>query len=208
MLRDEFDDFIKKIKERFKLDSDMFEIDFLFLPESEIKRGRTSDNEKIKGFKISYHFESGMEKPEVKIEGNVDSKKVREYLKDTDLSKIPNVRELYESKSNKEVDVDSLSLEFYEEENETNNLLIVEPYTEVCNNEGSTEILIEIPGIDKEDVDFRFRDKGRELVFRAENENRKYKTTIYLPFQSSEEKCELEVNNGVAIIYVSNKPEV
>jgi len=204
MLRDEFDDFIDKIKKHFKLDSDMFEIDFLFLPESEIKRRRTPDNEKIKGFKISYHFESGMEKPEVKIEGNVDSKKIREYLKDTDLSKLPNVRELYNSKSNKEIDVNSLSLESYEEEKETNDLLILEPYTEVCNNDGSTEILIEIPGIAKEDVDFRFGDKGRELVFRAENENRKYMTTIHLPFQSSGENCELEVKNGVAIITVRN----
>jgi len=204
MLRDEFDDFIDKIKRHFKLNSDMFEIDFLFLPESEIKRGRTSDNEKIKGFKISYHFESGMEKPEIKIKGNIDNKKVKEYLKGADLTKLPNVRELYDSKSNKEIDVNSLSLESYEEEKETNDLLILEPYTEVCNNDGSTEILIEIPGIAKEDIDFRFGDTGRELVFRAENESRKYMTTIHLPFQSSGENCELEVNNGVAIITVRN----
>jgi HSP20 family molecular chaperone IbpA len=204
MLRDEFDDFIDKIKKRFQLDSDMFEIDFLFLPESEIKRGKAPDNEKIKGFKISYHFESGMEKPEVKIEGNVDSKKVWEYLKGADLSKLPNVRELYDSKSNKEIDVNTLSLEAFEEKSENNELIIVEPYTEVCNNEDSTEILIEIPGIDKEDVNVRFGDKGRKLVFRAGNLSRKYVTTIHLPFQSSKENCKLEVNNGVAIINVRN----
>ena len=158
MLRDEFDDFIERIKKRFKLDSDMFEIDFLFLPESEIKRERIPDNEKIKGFKVSYHFESGMEKPEIKIEGNVDSKKVREYLKDADLSKLPSVRELYNSKSNKEIDVNTLSLELFEEKNEINDLIKLEPYTEVCSNEGSTEILIEVPGIDKEDIDVRFGD--------------------------------------------------
>ena len=204
-MRDEFDDFIEKIKKHFKLDSDMFEIDFLFLPESEVKRGRSPDNEKIKGIKVSYHYESGMEKPEVKIEGNVDSKKVWEYLKDADLSKLPNVKELHDSKSDdREIDVNTLSLEYFDEKNEINDLFTVEPYTEVCNNDGSTEIIIEIPGIDKDDIDFRFRDRGRDLVFRAENESRKYMTTIHLPFQSSEEKCELEVNNGVAIITVSN----
>ena len=62
-MRDDFDEFIERIKRHFKLDSDMFEIDFLFLPESEVKRGRAPNNEKTKGFKISYHFESGMEKP-------------------------------------------------------------------------------------------------------------------------------------------------
>ncbi len=181
----------------------MFEIDFLFLPESEMKRERTPNNEKVKGFKISYHFESGMEKPEIKIEGNVDSKKVWEYLKDADLSKFPNVRELYDSKSNKEIDMNTLSLESFEEKTEINDLIKLEPYSEVCSNDGSTEILIEVPGIDKEDIDIRFGDNGRELVFRAENERRKYMTTIPLPFRSLEENCELEVKNGIAIIYVS-----
>ena len=216
MLRDEFDDFIDKIKKHFKLDSDMFEIDFLFLPESEIKRVRIPNNEKIKGFKISYHFESGMKKPEIKIKGNIDSKKVWDYLKDADLSKLPNIKELYDSKSNEESDMNSLSLEPYEEidvddlylesyegEKEIDDLLILEPYTEVCNNEGSTEILIEIPGIDKDDVEVKFGDKGRKIVFEAENRSRRYMTTIHLPFQSSEENCVLEVKNGIAIIYVS-----
>ena len=205
MLEDEFDDFIDKIKKHFKLDSDMFEIDFLFLPESEIKRERIPDNKNVKGFKISYHFESGMEKPEIKIEGNVDSKKVWEYLKDADLSKLPNVKELYESQSTKEIDANTLSLESYEELKEDDKLLILKPYTEVCNNEGFTEILVEIPGIDHEDVEISFKNEGNKLVFRAGNEDRKYMTTMALPFQSSVENCRLEVNNGVAIIYVSNK---
>ncbi len=204
MLKDDFNDFIEKIKKHFKLDSDMFDIDFLFLPESEIKRGRAPDNDKIKGFKISYHFESGMEKPEIKIEGNVDNKKVWEYLKNADLSKLPNVRELYESEPTQEIDANSLSLESYEEEYEDDELLFLEPYSEVCNNEGFTEVLIEIPGIDQKDVEISFRDKGKELVFRAVNENRKYMTTVALPFQSSEENCEMEVNNGLAIIKLSN----
>lgn len=203
-MRDEFDDFIDKIKKHFKLDSDMFEIDFLFLPESEIKRGRTPDNKKIRGFKISYHFESGMEKPEVKIEGNIDSKKVWDYLKDADLSKFPNIRELYDSKSTKEIDANTLSLDFYEEEKEDNELVVIEPYTEVCINEDFTEILIESPGINQEDVEISFRDEGKKLVFRAVNESRNYLTTVVLPFQSSLENSELEVSNGIAIIKLSN----
>jgi HSP20 family molecular chaperone IbpA len=200
MMKDDFDDFIDRIKEHFKLDSDMFEIDFLFLPESEIRRGRTPDSKKIKGFKISYHYESGMEKPEIKIEGNVDNKKVWEYLKNADLSKLPNVKELYQSQSTKEIDADTLSLESYEEGKENDNELIVEPYTEVCNNEGFIEVLVEIPGIDREEVTISFKDEGKKLVFRAINESRNYMTTLALPFQSSEDNCELEVNNGVAII--------
>ncbi len=203
MMQDEFDDFIDKIKTYFKLDSDMFEIDFLFLPESEIKRVKAPNREKIKGFKISYHFESDMEKPEIKIEGNIDSKKVWEHLEDTDLSKLPNVREIYDSQSTKEIDAKTLSLESFEEKNNHNDLSILEPYTEVCDREGSIEILIEIPGIEREDIEIRFREGGRKLDFKAENDRRRYMTTIPLPFQTSEETCELEVNNGVTIINVS-----
>jgi len=204
MLEDEFDDFIDKIKKHFKLDSDMFEIDFLFLPESEIKRERIPDNKNVKGFKISYHFESGMEKPEIKIEGNVDSKKVWEYLKDADLSNLPNVKELYESQSTKEINANTLYLESYEQVDEEGEMLSLEPYTEVYNNEGYTEILVEIPGIDQEDVEIKFKDYGKKLVFRAINENRNYMATVNLPFQSSEENYELEVKNGVAILKLRN----
>ncbi|MCK4285785.1 MAG: Hsp20/alpha crystallin family protein [Candidatus Lokiarchaeota archaeon] len=204
MLIDEFDEFIDKIKKHFKLDSDMFEIDFIFLPESEIKKGRIPDKEKLKGIKISYHFENGMDKPEIKIEGNIESKKVLDYLKDADLSKLPNVRDLYDSQSTKEIDASVLSLESYEKVREDADLLLLEPYSEVCNNESFTEILFEVPGIDKEEVKISFREKGKKLVFRAENESRKYMTSVALPFPSSVENCELDVNNGVAIIKLSN----
>lgn len=205
-MRDDFDDFIDRIKKYFKLDSDMFDIDFLFLPESEIKQGRIPDNEKLKGFKISYHFENGMDKPEVRVKSNIDSKKLWEYLKDADLSKLPNVKELYPSQFNKEIDADKLSLDFRGGEG-NNELVMVEPYTEICDSEGFTEVLIEIPGIDEEHVEINFRDKGRKLDFKALNDKRKYVTTIELPFQALEENCEIEVKNGIAIIKLNKKPK-
>ncbi|MFX1522378.1 MAG: Hsp20/alpha crystallin family protein [Promethearchaeota archaeon] len=204
-MSDDFDDFIDRIKKYFKLDSNMFDIDFLFLPESEIQKGGTPDNEKLKGFKISYHFESGMDKPEIKIKSNIDRKKLWEYLKDADLSKLPNVKELYRSRSTKEIDADKLSLDFRGEEGH-NELVMIEPYTEVCDTEGITEVLIEIPGIDQENVEINFRDKGRKLDFKAFNEKRKYMKTIELPFQASEENCETEVKNGIAILKLNKKP--
>ncbi|MFX1600126.1 MAG: hypothetical protein ACFFB6_05970, partial [Promethearchaeota archaeon] len=76
-MRDEFDDIIDEIKKYFKIDSDKFDVDFLFIPESESNINLKPKNEKIKGFKISYHFETGMEKPEIRIEGNIDDKRIR-----------------------------------------------------------------------------------------------------------------------------------
>ncbi|MFW9824634.1 MAG: Hsp20/alpha crystallin family protein, partial [Candidatus Thorarchaeota archaeon] len=160
----------------------------------------------LKGFKISYHFENGMDKPEVRVKSNIDSKKLWEYLKDADLSKLPNVKELYPSQFNKEIDADKLSLDFRGGEG-NNELVMVEPYTEICDSEGFTEVLIEIPGIDEEHVEINFRDKGRKLDFKALNDKRKYVTTIELPFQALEENCEIEVKNGIAIIKLNKKPK-
>lgn len=45
--------------------------------------------------------------------------------------------------------------------------------------------------------------KGKKLIFTAKNEKRKFIKAIPLPFKSSERECEVEVNNGIAIINIS-----
>jgi len=73
---DEFDDdyydFLERIKKLLKIDKGVFDVDFLFLPESNFDPNLNRQNKKIEGFKVTYHFESGMEKPEIKIEGDFD----------------------------------------------------------------------------------------------------------------------------------------
>ena len=203
-MRDDFDDFIDRIRKYFKLDSDMFDIDFLFVPESDISLRKKPINEKVKGFKISYHYEPGMDKPEIKVEGNVDDKNIREYLKNVDISKIPKLNDLYKSQSTKEIDASTLSLDTSLKKIEEDNKNFIEPYTEICDNEGFSEILIEIPGMDEKDVQIKFVERGKKIIFTAENEKRKYMKTIPLPFKSSEFECEMEVNNGIAMIKISN----
>ena len=203
MMRDNFEDFIERIKKYFKLDSDMFDVDFLFIPESEMNLGRKPNDEKVKGFKISYHFESGMDKPEIKIEGNLDDKNICEYLRNVDLSKVPKLKDLNNSPSNKEIDASKLSLETSLKKEADVGTYVLEPYAEICDNESFCEILIEIPGMGKDNINIRFDDKGRKLLFTAENEKRRFMKSVNLPFKSSETECEIEVNNGIAIIKVS-----
>ncbi|MFW9866204.1 MAG: Hsp20/alpha crystallin family protein [Candidatus Thorarchaeota archaeon] len=202
MMNDDFDDIIKKIKEYFKLDSDIFDVDFLFIPESDIRLGQIPDDKKVKGFKVTYHFETGMDKPEIKIEGDLDNKKIREYLKDVDLSKVRKLKNVYNSKSNNEIDASKLSLDFSQVDESDDIGAFLEPYTEICDNETGSEILIEIPGMSKDDVNIRLQDNGRKLVFNAEKKNRKYRKSIQLPFKSTQNDCEIEVINGLAIIKV------
>ncbi len=194
---DDFEDIIDEIKKHFKLDSDLFDVDFLFIPESKNNWGLKPENKNIKGFKVSYHFESGMEKPEIKIEGNVDEKRIQELLKNMDISKYPTLKKMLETKSIKEYDANLLSLESHEQEED---LYILEPQVEINDYNDYTEIVLEIPGMSEEDVIINFTDGGNQLIFKAENENRKFMKTFHLPFLSSPKDYELEVKNGLAII--------
>ena len=201
-MSDELDDIFDEIKKYFKLDSDKFDVDFLFIPDSEKNLKFKPEDEKIMGFKISYHFESGMEKPEIRIEGDIDEKKIREYFKDVDFSKYPNMKRLLETRSIQEIDAKKLSLEFPEQDND---LAFLEPHTEVNEYKDYTEIVLDIPGISEEDVMIEITKGGTKLIFNAENKIRKYTKNIYLPFKTSTENYELEVKNGLAIIVVKKK---
>jgi len=196
---DDFDEFIDEFKKMFNVDSDGFEVDFLFIPESSLDLNSDYHEEKVKGFKISYHFEAGMEKPEIKIEGVIDEKQIREQLKGIDLNKYPNLRNILKSRSVNEIDAANLnlSLDTFVEEDDSN---ILVPYTEIIDKKDSTEIVLETPGIKENNVNIEFNEDGNQLIFSAENGVRRYSKTISLSFKSSKKDCELEVNNGITIL--------
>ncbi len=200
-MSDDFDDIIDKIKKYFKLNSDIFDIDFLFIPESKNDLKLNPEDKNIKGLKISYHFESGMDNPEIKIEGNIDKERIFDYLKNVDLSKYPTLERLFDTKSMEEIDASELSLEH---SGDNKDLLILEPITEINDCKDFTEIILEVPGMREEDVQISYSEEGTKLIFKAENQFRKFMKHIYLPFKSSIKDSLLEVNNGLAIIKVKN----
>ncbi|MFW9828006.1 MAG: Hsp20/alpha crystallin family protein [Candidatus Thorarchaeota archaeon] len=196
---DEYDDFFDKIKKYFNIDSDFFDVDFLFIPESENSLNLTPENDNLKAFKISYHFERGMEKPDVRIKGNIDKRQIRDYLNNIDLSKDPSLKKIFDASNKEEIDVNNLSLDFSEN---MIDLPIVDPDTEINNYNEYAEIILDIPGINKEDVLIEFKRNGTELIFSAENINRKYNKILTLPFKCNLENCKIEVKNGLAIINI------
>lgn len=198
-MQDEFDDIIDRIKKYFSLDSDIFDVDFLFIPESEKNLNLKPQNNKSKGFKISYHFETGMKNPEFKIEGNIDDKKIRDLIKNVDLSKYPTLEKRFETRSVEEIDADKVSLDFTRQEED---LTLLEPLTEINDYKEYSEIIFDIPGMNEEDVMINISERGTELIFNAENNIRMYKKTVYLPFKTSVDNFEMEVKNGLAIITV------
>ncbi|KKN20778.1 hypothetical protein LCGC14_0932090 [marine sediment metagenome] len=203
-MSDDFDEIIDEFKKMLNLDSDAFEVDFLFIPASDVDLDLGRDKKNIEGFKISYHFETGMEKPEIKIESNIDKSRIREYLKDIDLSKHLNLKNINNSKLIKEIDASKLSLDSYRQEND---LYVLEPYTEITDEKDLSEIILEIPGMEEDNVSIDFSEEGRRIIFTAENKNRKYTKKIALLFKSSKRDYKLEVNNGLAIlkVYKSDK---
>ncbi|MFX1365222.1 MAG: Hsp20/alpha crystallin family protein [Promethearchaeota archaeon] len=194
---DDFDDFIDEFKKNFKINSDIFDIDFIFIPESKNNLEIKPENKNIKGFKVSYHFESGMDKPDIKIEGNIDENRIRELLKGMDMSKYPKLKKMFERKSVSEYDANMLSLETQESKE---NFEYLEPQTEINDYKDYSEIVFEIPGISREDIEINFNDLGNQLRIKAENKNRKYMKTVKLPFISSLKDYDIEVKNGLAII--------
>ncbi len=196
---DEFDDIIDAIKKYFKIDSDIFDVDFLFIPESENNLNLKLKDYKTNGFKISYHFESGMKKPEFKIEGNIDDKKIREFLKNIDLSKYPTLEKRFETSSMEEFDASQLSLDFTRHEEDS---AVLEPSTEINDYKEYSEIIFDIPGVSEEDIMININEKGTRILFNAENSIKRYEKTVNLPFKTSVDNYEMEVKNGLAIIKV------
>lgn len=196
---DDYDDIFDEFKKYFKFDSSLFDVEFFLFPESGFKKDLNELDQK--GYKISYHFEKGMDKPDIKIEGDIDENKLKEYFKKFNIDEIPHINKIMKSnKPSKRVyDANELSLEPCDRNDPS---CVVEPYTEINDFEDSSEIIIEIPGINQEDILVNFHDEGRKLTFSAQNEKRNYVKQIQLPFKSSMDNYSIEVNNGIAVLKV------
>lgn len=207
---DDFDDIIDKIKRFFDFKSDIFDVDVLVFPESTEDVNLKFGDESAEGFKVSYHFESGMEKPEIKIEGDFDERKLHEYLKQFNLDQNAPIQDNFPDEQNEVVDAGMLSLDNIHEEEfllEEEPSYIFEPETEIIDFDYFTEIILEVPGINEEDIIVSFNEDGTRITVIAQNEKRKYHKDIHLPFKASENDYSLKVNNGLAILKVNSSEE-
>ena len=120
---DDYTDFLERIKKYLNLGEGAFDVDFLFLPEPNFDPKTSRNDDKFKGFKVTYHYESGMDKPEIRVEGNFDEKKLQEYFKKFNLTQHPQIKRLNPSRERQAIDVGTLSLRpDYEKEVSLTNL--------------------------------------------------------------------------------------
>lgn len=205
-LSDEFDDdyneFLERIKKYLNIDSDVFDVDFLFLPESNFDPNMNLGDENVKGFKVTYHFESGMDRPEIRIEGNFDEKKLQDYFKGKNISNIPQFRRLGKPGKRQAIDVGNLSLQPKIEHEKS---MAKEPYYEINLHEDFADIIIEAPGIEKGHIILSLSEDGRKLKVSIENNYANFDKEIRLPFESTMDDHLLEVNNGIVCITIRKK---
>jgi len=205
-LSDEYDDdykeFLERIKKYLNIDSDIFDVDFFFLPEPNFDPNMNPKDENAKGFKVTYHFESGMNKPEIKIEGNFDEKKLQDYFKRLNITNYPQLNRLGQSGERQVIKVGNLSLEPYSEQEDS---LTKEPYYEINLHEDFADIIIEAPGIEKGHIILSLNEDGRKLKISIEINFVNIEKEINLPFESTMEDHVLEVNNGIISIIMRKK---
>ncbi|MHA1871671.1 MAG: Hsp20/alpha crystallin family protein [Promethearchaeota archaeon] len=202
---DSFDDFFKKMREHIKkiwddsfsfFDDDFFEepeIDaeeFMKFPKSPYRTSK----DKNYSYSMSYHWETGMDKPEIKIEGNAPKDVVDRFLKDVS-EKFGNYLDTNNIKFEIPASVSGANLATDDSQKETEEEEWVIPITEVNMSDKDAVITMDIPGAGKDDVEFKF-DKNIVTVI-AKGRSKKYKKKIKLNFEPDPKSLEYFVQNGV-----------
>jgi HSP20 family molecular chaperone IbpA len=193
---DDIDDMFDEIKKHFRFNSDMFDLDFFIFPESNFNSKLEPETER-KAFKVSFHYESGMDKPDIKIEGDFDEKKLRDYLKKHNIEPDSRIDTFFKPQLNKALDAGELTLEPMSHKKDSR---VMEPYTEINDFDEFTEIIFEVPGMEKDDIILGFNEKDKKITISAESKKRKYFKHIEIPKNCLMDDYSLEVQNGIGIL--------
>ena len=167
-------------------------------PESNMGEELDFDDETKKVFKMSYHYEKGMDKPEVKIEGSIDEKTLNDYLKNSNPNDMQ-IREFNPPKGNDEIDANELILQDYDTSNDNE---CHEHPLEINDFDEFTEIMIEMPGVERDDISLNFKEHGTVVNIHITKKDNDYIKEVQLPYPSSINDTILDINNGIIILKV------
>ena len=205
-MSDEFDEdyneFFNRIKKLLRIDPDKFDFDIIFLPESELRKDYVPNDENLKAFKVNYHFEKGMDKPKIKIEGDIDNEKLRKYFKNLDINNYPQFKSFIRRGNKKYLKNGSITLQPREEEFNFENKDL---YYEINSTGTGIEIILEAPGVEKGHVILSLSEDSKNLKIIIQNMFKEFEKVINLPFESTLKNHNLEVNNGIITIQIKKK---
>lgn len=198
MNNDDYKRFMKRFRNLYESFSDFFDKDFGFSEFSEFPMINSDKdinfkNNDTKSYSISYHYQTGMDKPEIRVNGDVDDEMLSKFLKGIPkfITERPTIRKI------------SLAPESKEEIRELK--ASIEPYTEITDFEDQIEICLELPGVEKEDLKLNFDEKGEELTVEAMRDGRKFYKEIKLPTNLDIKDYTLELKNGIACLKFKRK---
>ncbi|HOE52130.1 MAG TPA: Hsp20/alpha crystallin family protein [Methanomassiliicoccales archaeon] len=81
-----------------------------------------------------------------------------------------------------------------------------EPLTDVVEEEGRVKVIVELPGVEKKDIDLRAED--RQLTISVDTERKRFNKTLELPCEVRPESASAEYRNGVLTVYLDRVPSV
>lgn len=81
----------------------------------------------------------------------------------------------------------------------------IEPLTDVVEDDGKIRVVVEMPGVDKEDIKVRLSEDNKVLIISARGKDRKYYKEIPLPAPVDPNKTKASYRNGVLTIELEKK---
>lgn len=77
------------------------------------------------------------------------------------------------------------------------------PLVDVIETDNEVQVIAEMPGVRKEDIELKATERSLEI--RAEGENRKYHETVSLPVEVDPDSAKARYNNGVLEVTLTKK---
>ena len=80
-----------------------------------------------------------------------------------------------------------------------------EPLTDVYEEEDTVKVIMDMPGVDKDDINISIEPGGRTLVVEAKGSDRSYRKELQLPTEVDASKAKATYKNGVLTIELPKK---
>ncbi len=80
-----------------------------------------------------------------------------------------------------------------------------EPLTDVFDEEDKVRVVMDMPGVDKDDIDIRVSEDGRVLTVEAHGGDRTYRKELRLPAEVDASRAKATYKNGVLTIELPKK---
>lgn len=76
----------------------------------------------------------------------------------------------------------------------------MDPLTDIVEEDGKIKVIVDMPGVEKDDIRIRVSEDGRSLTIEARGKERKYHKEIRLPAQVNSNNAKATYKNGVLSI--------